>query len=389
MTTSTAEFDELQSELTQGGVGAVLERLAQQLTAQKKYHELYEARKMQARHRLGLPLRSADGNDSYDEETEKKLMDALLDACREVGTLLLRSGKVREAWMYYLRAVGDRESVARELENIEVDDENLDEVVEVALHEGVSPKLGFGLVLEHYGTCNAITTFESSMYQRSKSERQATGAMLVRHLHDELSATVRADIAQQQGSEPTEKTLRELVTDRDWLFGENSYHVDTTHLAAAVRAGRLLDEEEGLRLAFDLTEYGRRLSAQFQYQGDEPFADMYPSHALFFQALLGENIEEALSYFREKAESLDVAEHGTAAIETYLDLLSRTGRYEQAVAEAMRLIPEEMRSLGSAPMLLELSQKAGAYASLLDFCKEHNDLLGFATTLVHSELDKG
>ena len=88
------------------------------------------------------------------------------------------------------------------------------------------------------------------------------------------------------------------MADREWLFQDNAYHIDTTHLASTVRIARVLADPADLRLALDLTEYGRRLSQQFQYQGDEPFVETYPSHALYFQALLGENVEEALAYFQ-------------------------------------------------------------------------------------------
>ena len=77
-----------------------------------------------------------------------------------------------------------------------------------------------------------------------------------------------------------------LLEDREWLFLNNNYHLDTTHLAATVRFARALDAAEPLRLALELTEYGRRLSAQFQYPGDPPFTNVYPSHAIFFRALL-------------------------------------------------------------------------------------------------------
>ena len=105
--------------------------------------------------------------------------------------------------------------------------------------------------------------------------------MLVRHLHAELLSNVKADIARQQGSEPTETTLLDLVADRDWLFLENNYHIDTTHLSSTVRAAQQIEDPELLRLAVDLTEYGRRLNRQFQFAGEEPFADVYPFTGCF------------------------------------------------------------------------------------------------------------
>lgn len=381
--TPPSEFDDLQSVMAQGGTSAVLDRLADLLRQHKKYHELFEALKMKVRHQIGLPVLYRETGDDLDESLRTRLEEGLLGACRDVGALLWKDGKIREGWMY-LRPVGDRAAAARALSEIEPNDTNLDEFVEVCLHEGVDASRGFRLVLQHYGTCNAITTFESAMRQRTPGEQLDAAGLLVKHIHHELLASVVADITRQQGKSPQETTLRELVADRDWLFGDYSYHLDTTHLASTVRFARLLDDPALLRLALDLTEYGRRLSKQFQYQGDEPFGDIYPSHALYFQALLGENQPAALEYFRAQAEASNPQEHGRAAVEVYIDLLARLGRYDEAIESTIRFTPPGTFPVGFAPSLLELSGKAGKYAGLMAYCRSRDDLLGFATGLVHS-----
>jgi len=127
------------------------------------------------------------------------------------------------------------------------------------------------------------------------------------------------------------------------------------------------------------------LSEQFQYQGDEPFAEIYPSHALYFHALLGEEVDTAIQYFREKAESLDAYENGLGPIECYVDLLSRVGRNADAIGEALRLSPEDARPTGQAPTLLELSEAAGTYDDFLKYCREKDDILGFTTGLLKSQ----
>src|SRR5262249_152071 len=150
----------------------------------------------------------------------------------------------------------------------------------------------YGLVLERFGTCNAITTFDSSLARRARAEQAPAANLLLRQVHADLVASVTADIARQEGQPPREKTLHDLVQARDWLFQDNSYHLAPTPLAATVRTARALTDPDALHLALDLTEYGRRLSQQFQYPGDEPFADMYPANALYFHALLSERIDE-------------------------------------------------------------------------------------------------
>jgi hypothetical protein len=386
MTTSTAEYDQLEQTIAKSGIEAALDQLVDQLLAKKAYRELFEARKMQVRHRLSLPPLYSDNGEELDDDLRTKLEDGLIDACREVGMLLLESGNIREGWMY-MRPVGEKDAVAKVLRETEIDDENVDELVEVALSEGVDTAFGYQLVLDHYGTCNSITTFETEMSQRGKREQQDAAKLLLRHVRQELCQSLKSDIAQQEGNEPADATIAELIGDREWLFQENSYHIDTTHLASTVKFSRVLEDEESLRIALDLTEYGKRLSSQFQYQGDEPFADIHPSHGLYFQALLGENVDEAVSYFKDKADSLEINEHGTASIEVHVDLLARLARPKEAMDELLRLMPAGVQPMGLAPSLFELAQESDNYEQLLSYCRERDDLLGFATSLVHSKLE--
>jgi hypothetical protein len=298
--------------------------------------------------------------------------------------LLLQDGSAREGWMY-MRPVGERSAVAKELEKIEVTDETVEELIEVCLHEGVDPARGYALVLEHYGTCNAITTYESSVARHPIPDQRAAAGLLVTHLHNELLSTVRADIAQKEGTEPTEDTLAELVNDRDWMFGEHSYHIDTTHLASTVRFSRILEDPETLRLALDLTVYGRRLSSQFQYQGDEPFGDIYPSNAFYLGALLGENVDEAIAYFRNKVNELDADEHGSQPMEALVQLLDRVDRPNEAIDTLIEFCEDpQQEDTQVIPILLELSEKMGDFAKVKDLCRKRGDVLGFASGLIQA-----
>ncbi len=384
-TTNASEFEQLEAALDQG-VPAVIERLIVQLREKKKYHHLFEALKLRLRHRMGLPLWEHTPGEQLDPQLRDRYEDGLVEACREVGLLLLESGQVRDGWMF-LQPVGDTAAASEALRALDVDDDNLDEIVDVALNAGVDPELGFSLVLSHYGTCNAITTFEQVMPGRPLDVQQVAASQLLRHLHKELLASVKADIANQEHAEPGADTLAELVADRDWLFAEGAYHIDTTHLTAVTRFARLLDDPQLLRLALDLTEYGRKLGSQFQYRHDEPFADFYPAHALYFQAVLGENVDEAVAYFREKAETVDPRQQGTMSVEVYIDLLARLGRHGDAVEASVALLPHDMPTHGFAPPLFELSRRAHRYDRLLEHSRNREDLFGYACALMQSKLE--
>ncbi|MFM9069575.1 MAG: hypothetical protein ACKOUR_19915 [Planctomycetota bacterium] len=378
------EFDVVAAALKSGGVAAALAALSHELREAKKYHELFESLKMEVRHRIGLPLLYGDSGDELSESVRNQLEDGLIAACREVGTCLLSEGRVREGWLY-LRPVGDKRAAAELLRSVEAEDERVEELIDVCLREAVDVERGFQLVLQNYGTCNAITTFESEMPRHSRADQRIAAELLLRQLYRELTANVKADIARQEGQTPSESTLRDLVAERPWLFQELSYHVDTTHLAAVVRFARLLDQPELLRLALDLTEYGRRLHSQFQYAGDEPFAELYPSHARFFQALLNEDREASLAFFRQQAEACDPSHSGTGPIEVYIDLLARVGQAQEALTASLRLLPGTTPSQGLAPSLLDLAQQSGQYDIVAEHCKERVDLLGYTAALVHAQ----
>lgn len=377
---SSSDFELVESSFHRGGVPAALQTLADELLRQQKYHELYRARKMQVRQRLGLALLDDDPEEVLSESQRMRLEEELTAVCREIGSLLMGSGKAYDGWMF-LRAAGAKDLAKSLLDKIETTEDNREELIEVAMREGVDVARGFTLVIENYGCCNAITTFDSEVARHGRSDRQAAAAIITRVLHRDLLANVRRDIERQEGTASQGDTLAALIADRPWLFGEMSYHIDTTHLASVVRFARLTQDPAVLRLAVDLTEYGRRLHSQFQYPGDEPFGETYLASGKFFRSLLGEQVDDALAYFKSKAETLDIPHHGTAPAEVYVDLLARLGRPGEALAVALKMLADQPQQLGIAPSLLELSRAAGDYQAVQTFCRERGDLLGFTTAM--------
>jgi hypothetical protein len=377
-------FDQVRNAVSRGGVAEGLSQLSQRLRADKRYSELFSTRLMEGRHRLGLAVASSDALDDLPEPQRSQMEQVYLDACREVGHLLLADGRLGEAWMY-LRAVGDKAAVTAALQKEGPPAENVEEFVQLSVHEGLAPRLGFETVLANYGVCNAITMFDGTMYNRPLADRQQVAALLVQTLHRELTANLKAEIARQQGSQPKEPTIEGLVAERDWLFLEDAYHIDTSHLHSVVRFARVIQDPDALRLAVDLTEYGRRLGTPYQFQTEEPFAEPYVAHGLFFRAQLGQQVDEALAYFGDKARSLDREEHGTGPAEVYVALLARIGRPSEALAASAELIPAGAQTAGFAPSLLELARAAGKYDKLLDVCRQREDVLNFAAGLAESK----
>jgi hypothetical protein len=313
-------FTQLAASVASGHRQQGIEHLIDHLKEQEQYHELFEALKMQLRLRLGLPAAQADRQEKFDEATEIELERGLIDACRQVGELFFKQGKIREGWMY-MRPVGDREIAAAALASVEPNDENVDALLEVLLHEGVDIARGYQLSLDRMGTCNSITLFESALAQRPRVDQQVAAQLLVSHVHRELLANVQRDIAQRDDRPCDSSTttsaspggndsnavssLEKILSNHPELLRDGSYHLDTSHIASTVRFARVLDDPNHLRLALDLACYGRKLHPQYQYPGEEPFLDLYPASVAFFRALLGEQVEAGIRYFTHKADAVD------------------------------------------------------------------------------------
>lgn len=365
---------------------AMLDKMVEHYREARQPMELFEALKMRIRHHLGLPLLSSENEPSRPEDIERQLESGLLEACREAGTMLIEDGRVGEGWVY-LRPTGDLKLARRLIAEIPITDDNYDEMLQVLLHEGVDVARGYQAVIDHQGTCNSITVYEQSLAGRSKSDRKLAASCLLEHLYNELVEVVRGDISRREAPAGEDETLVEMIEKRPWILEEGGYHLDTTHLSATVRIATVLEDPAQLTKAWELTQYGKRLHHQFQYPGDEPFVDFYPAHATFFSILLGRDVDAGLKVFERKARSVDVAEHGTGALETYVDLLDRVGRRRQAIEAAIELVPDEVPSQRLVPLLLEIAGRArqagdeGVYELIAQYCKQHDDLLGYAAVL--------
>lgn len=376
-------FDDLEATLAKSGIDGAYAKLSEVLRSSGRFHDLFDVRLMQGRRKFGLPPAPTTGLDDLPEADRSRMEEVYLDACREVGGLLLENGKPREAWMY-LRPTGEKGAIAKRLRELADDESQRQHVIELALHEGICPRLGFELVLKHYGLCNAISMFDAEMHRRPKSDRQEVARLLLNQIHADLTRGLIQEITRKRGSAPPETTIEGLVAERDWLFADNDYHVDTSHLAAITRFSLTLEDPADLRKAIDLTEYGRRLSPQYQFAGQEPFGDVYPTHALFFRALLGEGVDEAIEYFGGRAKELGGTEAGLFPAEIYVGLLSRLGRHEAALEAAAELIPLGAPSLGFAPSLFDSARSAGKLDRYRGICRERDDLLGFVSALAES-----
>ena len=340
---------------------------------------LFGTRMMQIRHELGLPLIETEPAINLSGERLSAYENALKKAARETGELFLANGDIVSAWTYF-RALGDMSPVAAAIEKVD-GGEQLDRVIEIAFHEGVNPRKGFELILEHHGICRAITLFGN---HRDYATRQLSLQLLVRTLYGQVTAGVRETIVSAEGAAPENDRLADLLAGRPWLFEGNSSYVDSTHLSVLLRFTPELEEPETLRMAVEMADYGRCLAPMFHFRGDPPFEDTYADHAVYLRALLGESVDQAVAHFRKKATDAISALGDTTAAEVFIELLVRLGRHAEAIEASLQFFPETSSTPRSCASAIQLCQMAGDFRQLRKLARERGDLLAFSAAVIQS-----
>lgn len=380
------EFDLLEQTLRSDGPEAVFDRLIRGAREEKDSRVLFGARMMQVRHRLGLPL--IETEPVLDLGVERPAYEtAFREAAREAGDLLLAAGDIIGAWPYF-KAIGEQAPVAAAIENVNPDNVNpddvnqgeiLDRVIEIAFQEGVNPRKGFELILEHRGICSAITWFG---YNREFGTRQVCLGLLVRTLYSQVASALKETIASAEGAAPQTNSVAELIAGRAWLFEGTSSYTDSTHLTSVLRFTPELEDAWALRMALELAQYGQCLDPMFHFRGDPPFENTYLDHAVYLRALLGQDVEAAIAHFRKKAEPPAAMGGDTAPAEVLIDLLVQLKRYAEAIQASVAYLPDANRTPVSCPSALQLCQMAGDYATLRSLARKSEDLLGFAAGVI-------
>src|SRR5579872_1949300 len=343
---SEQTFDELQGIQKSQGSAAAIEHLISVLRDEKRFHQLFDALLMKKRFEMGLGLVRPTSFKDVPEERRDEFEKVYVDSARQVGKLLLADGSIPQAW-HYFRAINEPQRVKEAIESIPDAASISDEVVEIALFQGVSAVKGLSMYLGSHGTCSTITAFDQVSMQLPVDARRHCAEVLVRKLYDDLRENVQHDVSRRQPMNPPGQNLRELIGGREWLFTDDSYHIDVSHLNSVVRFARFLDVgSPELDLALQLAQYGSRLAQQYQYAGNPPFDDFYPAHVQFFKALLGDEREQALAYFRARIGD-DVADtDNQLAAFTLVDLLLRLDRRDEALELACRHLAESADEFG-------------------------------------------
>ncbi len=376
-------FAQLQEQFKAGGPNAVFDQLAATLREQKDYHKLFDALCAKKKHELGAPLHRPTSLDDVPAGKRDEFEAAYMSAAREVGQFLLADKKLGQAWIYF-HAIRDTQAVRDAIESAPMPrdaNEESEELIDLGFYKLVHPVKGMQIMLRTHGTCSTITSLDQQFQNLSPEQRAQCAAILVKSLHGDLLQSIQHEVKQRMPFAPPATTLRELIAGREWLFADNNYHIDVSHLHSTVRFARSLSPENAeLKLALDLAEYGSQLSEQFQYAGEPPFVEFYPAHIQFFKFLLGDNRETAQAYFQQQLDREPDAPDQALIAYVMVDLMARTNQLDQALPLAEKYLVKADPDFAAA--FAELCQQAGRFDVLMRSAEDRGDLLTYAAALV-------
>jgi hypothetical protein len=389
---NSALFDELERTLATEGAEPAIDRLCSRLREEKDYTSLFYALLLKERHALGVSPIPTGPSTELPEAIHGRYEDAIRHAARLVGGLHLEASELPQAWAYY-RMISEPEKVRAALEAYRpTEDEDLQPLVHIAFYEGVHPTRGFDWVLSRYGLCNAITTLSSQELPHTPEAKQECVRMLVRALYAELRERLVAEITRHDDKPPAEAAapagqggiVRKLLEGRDWLFADDCYHIDVSHLSSVVQLAERLPSGPELELARELCEYGKHLSGRFVNRGDPPFENLYEGYGQYFAILSGADVEKGLDYFRAQADSADPETIGTYPAEVLVNLLLRLDRPADALAVARKHLAKVDNRRLTCPGIAELCQKVKDYRTLAEVAREQGDAVHFMAGLLAS-----
>ncbi len=403
-TGSSELCDRLAATAKACGLEGMFAELTASLAARQRWHSLFDARLMSARAALGLPL--AGDSRTIPAEKQAALEAKSLEACREVGWPLVEEGKVAAGWMY-LRAAVEPEEMGRRMaaladqlerpattsdaptaDDDEQGDETLQEIIHVALWEGVDPALGLKLLLARNGTCNTITAYEQAVSRLPAARQRPAADLLVAHLHREVLASLVHDLHRRGiPVEPgPDASLTGVLEAAGGLKDDPAVHVDVSHLQSVLRIGRVCIDHVMLRRAWELASYACRLPKETVYAGEPPFENVGEASRLFYGAQLGIEVEAAIAFFRKAAVMAKVEQAGSLPGDVLVLLLWRLARPAEALHAALDRPrddsgPSLLQATGMLPSLVEMAAASGDWEPLRKACKEHGDEITFAATL--------
>lgn len=378
-----SSFDLLEQIAAKEDGAKVLDQLVAEVERLGDFHKLFDAKMLRKKYELGLPLSRPSSLQDVPEEHRKDVEATYVATAREVGEKFIGQGDLASAWMY-LQVIREPAKLAAALDELpdNIDDyERMEEILQLAMYQGINPPKGVKIMLNGHGTCSTITALDQALPQMSQQHRNECAKIMVRSLYNDLLEAVRRHVEQKVPLLEPGASLKSLITGRDWIFEGGNYHVDVSHLNSVVRFARSIEAPAAeLELAREMAQYGSKLEKTLQYEGEPPFSDFYPAHEHFFNILLDKKREEGLQYFRDQLTAEPDEQDKPLFAYVLVDLLMRSNQLEEAVdvsAQYLSNLNEEVNISFD-----ELCEKAGRLDVLKRVRKEQDDLVGFAAAVL-------
>ena len=331
-----------------------VDALVAELRESGDHQSLFYALLLRKRVELGVsPFPTGPAAD-LPPESHADYEDAIRQAAREVGGMLLAKTDIAAAWPYY-RMLNEVEPVKQALRDYRPDDgADVYPLVEIAWQQALLPERGFDLVLDSSGVCSAVTMVQSADLRDRPQVRDHCVSRLTEALHAQLTERLRAD-AEHRGLEAAAgDTIPDLIARYPQLLADENYHVDVSHLASVVQLAMQLPPGHAADLALELCEYGRHLAPGLRGDPGTPFEGNYDDFQPFLLASSGRDIQAGLEHFRAKLASLaDDPDEARFAAEVLVTLLDRAGKLDEALTVAPALFD------GRAGSAFDLRERRG------------------------------
>ncbi|MEZ6066896.1 MAG: hypothetical protein R3B90_14600 [Planctomycetaceae bacterium] len=152
---------------------SVLDRLIDSLREQRRHHKLFDALMLKRKSELGLPLFKPASLQDVPREQRPAVEETYVASAREVGQRFLDDGDIPSVDVLQgdqrsgAGAGGDRRTAHRHRRG-----EDSEQILRIALYEGVHPARGLQMMLRQHGTCSTITSLDQSFPNLSQEQRQ-------------------------------------------------------------------------------------------------------------------------------------------------------------------------------------------------------------------------
>ena len=374
-TIDPAVFATIEQTLAAKGSAAAVEELCTALREIGDFNALFYALLMKKRLELGVTPFPTGASSELPAATHEEYENAIRDAGRAVGKLYLERDDIRKAWFFF-NMLGEPEPVREYIDAFQFHpDKDCQGLIEIALYNGVQPAKGFRLILDRYGICNAITTFGQQDFSRFPEAKPECIKLLVRSLHEQLLDRLKTDIAGRGEAVPATTSIIELLKGRDYLFAEDAYHIDTSHLASVAQMSLELSSGPEVALARDLCAYGERLASHFRQEADPPFERSYADFKVLLEIFDGIDVEAGLKHFRDKIEPA-IPEGNTFPAEVLVNVLIKLNRADEARELAKKYLGDVNRPM-ACPGVYEMCQESKDYAGLAQAARQRADGVNF------------